>query len=761
MLGLKKVDVYLVKSVISPFLLLLLIICFAQVLYRTINLLEVITTLGSDARFLPALVWQVIPNYLDVSIPIAFSVAMIVVVVRFDNSQEIIAWAGARYSPARLVRPFVLIGLVLAGSSLYLRGWIEPVARHNFRSLQIQAINSGKLGMLEPSSVYQPTENFTFTYDQKFRNGKMKNPFLWLKDEDGREHIYTGHFGQVYHSSSQPHPIISLADGTMITRKNDENRQVRQAEFKRMRMSSENIYEADQWRRGRDHKELMLNEIVTAYENHNPRYDRSAVQAELWSRIARAAIIPLLPLLVFPLAVATRNGRRGAGLFLTCLILALAHHGLNIAKNIGALGAVSPGLSIGSVTAVFTIVCLLIFSLSFGLPGPSKLTNALNAITPRLQSDTFQKMPNLLGRKRKLEHYFLRQNLSWVLISLIVTVIYLFTVQMFESGDEFVARGLGLIDAGRFFLFGLPTWIFQAIPLALLAGGLVAFTGLYRNSELIAMQSSGFSIMTYIRALMPMLLVGALIMPILAAWIIPKSNISYTQWWNSTQVSTEPSNGAKRWFRIDNDIISARSPSIDGDRLRDLSIFTRSRDGRISKIKYAQEANYRDANWTMNGVTIHKFGSVKITTKQFRKQQWKTTLRPKQMAGIFAGTSNLSWQNIVNQRRGLAPTHRSQAYYNAHLFRIFVLAFVPLTIFLFVMPIASAGPQSSLWPYYCYASLMSLCYLLIDGYFYALAQTGQINVIIGTIFVTIISMMAATTILLYQEVDPLHRLLRP
>ena len=60
----------------------------------------------------------------------------------------------------------------------------------------------------------------------------------------------------------------------------------------------------------------------------------------------------MLPLLVLPLAFATKKGRRGIGILLCGAILAAFHHGLNFVRSLALGGMVDPRLSILGATTV-------------------------------------------------------------------------------------------------------------------------------------------------------------------------------------------------------------------------------------------------------------------------------------------------------------------------------------------------------------------------------------------------------------------------
>lgn len=751
-------DRYLIRSLLPSLVILIVVICAAQVLYRAINLLDLVTTTGANPSFLPAMLLQVLPNYLDVSIPIAFAIAILFVVARFDDAKEIVAWSVAGQSPASLVRSLVFVGALLGLCSLGLRGWLEPVARHNFRSLQVQALNSGKLGTLEPASIYQPTQKFMFTYNRPLADGVMEAPFVWYKDDLGQEHIYTSTTGRLFYAKNEANPIIVLNDGIAIIQESGPTGPIKRAVFKTMRARSINMFDDEQWVRGKDHKELTLGELVWAHLKQDERYNLVAIRAEIWSRIARATILPLLPLLAFPLAFKTGDGRRIFGLFLTCVILMIAHHGLNMSKNMGALGLVIPELAIGSVTALFTLVCLLVFFLSRGVPGPSWLSRTLSVISFSTRKSTATTLPKLALHKHKLARYVLLLHLKWIVVSLAVSVTYLFTVQMFESGDAFAARALSLPDMARFFLYGLPTWTFQALPLALLIGGLTALTGLFRNSELTAMQAFGLSRIDYVRALAPLLFVFAAVLVCLIAWLIPKSSLAYTRWWSSTQIETEREAGPRHWLRSGDDVLSVRLSAHSDKQLSDVRVYARANNGRVSGITIADQAAFENARWALTNVTKHVLKDDGVETNQLGSDDWEIAITPDQLSKALSGASSFALQDIMDQLNGLAPTDRSKAYYKARLYHIVALVFLPVIILAFTMPIARASPRASLLPYYCYASFATLCYLLADGYFFALAQTGQINVVAGTIVVPVVAVLAALSVLLNQETAVLSRL---
>ena len=94
---------------------------------------------------------------------------------------------------------------------------------------------------------------------------------------------------------------------------------------------------------------------------------------------------------------------------------------------------------------------------------------------------------------RILDRYLLREFLSFALLGVLAFILLFIVTDLTEKLDIFVDSHAPLHLVLRYYLFGLPTMLTEVLPIALLLGTLMGLSGLRKNNELTAMQSSGQS----------------------------------------------------------------------------------------------------------------------------------------------------------------------------------------------------------------------------------------------------------------------------
>jgi LPS export ABC transporter permease LptF/LPS export ABC transporter permease LptG len=130
---------------------------------------------------------------------------------------------------------------------------------------------------------------------------------------------------------------------------------------------------------------------------------------------------------------------------------------------------------------------------------------------------------------RILDRYLVREILGPLGLGFLVYTFILLIRFLFESAEMIIRRGLDAGIVGQMLLYTLPNIVVLTIPMSLLFGILIAVGRLASDSELIALRSSGVSLMQLYR---PILLVSGfftLANMALMVWALPWGNSSLVQ----------------------------------------------------------------------------------------------------------------------------------------------------------------------------------------------------------------------------------------
>ena len=744
-------DAYLVRGVAGPFLIITLAVGTAMMLERALRLIHELAARSADlGYFFPILAWFA-PYYVDLALPAAFMVALVLLVARFDDNLEIEAMLASGVSLGRIVLPLVGFGFLIAAAGLATSGWLEPIGQYRTRVLRSEAVEAARLGRLDPGAVYRPNDALVLTFDRRGAGGDAQGIFLWQHLADGRELVLTGRSARIGFAPKRGEFAVETEAGRYVVQRPGQA-VPDSLGFDRLDFR-ESLRPADFLaRRGSDPNELTLSELAAALGSGSSELPRPKIEAELYGRIARAALIPLIPLLVLPLAFTVKKGRRGLGIMVALVLLATFHHGMNMVTHLAFAGAVAPVPAILAATALYAIISLLVFASARHLPSRSPIQNLLQTIPKAFARRRWGAGQSPGGSGRTLAAYLGWRLAGWTFAALLGIVLLLQMVDLLERGGEFVDHGLGFAGVARHFLLQLPLMLQQAIPIAALAGAMTVFAGLARAREMTAIRGAGVSQWRILVMALPLPLILSAATFLLSEYAVPRTQVSLAAWWAETRPEAEIPASAERWFRIGDEIVRAGSAEPDGSGIGGIDIFRRDRSGLLAERVTAARAESADGQWMLEQVVLTRFGEGEAIVERSRRMAWDSPLQPDDVAAFFSSARSLSSSAARRAAGEAAPVSQSQALFATRILRSAAEPLAPLIMILLALPLAFVVPRTGAsWPALLYAAGGGLAYLVADGILTVFAQVGYVPPLVGAWAAPAVALPTALTVLLFAE----------
>lgn len=739
-----QLDFYLVRGVMAPFLAIFAAISIALMLERALRLIHELAASGADIAYFLPLLGQLVPYYLELAVPLAFMVALVLLIARLDERLELEAMLANGVSLARIAAPLVAFGLVLAALALLLGGWLEPHGRHGFRSLKAEAVNAGVLGDLPPLALFQPDDDLAVTYDSRGNDGAMRGVFLWQRLPGGEELVISGKSGRVGFDARARVFGIDFGAGRYVSEDAADSYSL---DFGSMAFRQSLQLREEGWERGWDPKELTLSELAAGVGEH----PRQQVEIEIYGRIARALIVPLLPLLVLPLAFATKKGGRALGVFACGAFVALSRHLVGLAKNFAEMGAGSPPLLFAATVGGVALLAALLFVSARKLPSHSPIHSLLNPVSralARLEPRT-RAVPGLRGHA--LTSYVVWEVGKWTLLALGTIAMLLQMIDVVEQGDVFVKRGMGLGDVARYAELRLPSIVQQSVPMAALAGAMAAFALFASRHEITAIRAAGLSQWRVLAMAAPVALVLLGATFALGEWATPASQARLAAWWQATEPASEERAERARWFRLERDVIRVGAASPGGTRLRDVQIFSRDEQGRVAQRISAAQAAYGSSGWMLSGVEVSRFSSDSIQRAPQARRAWDAPLLPDDVVAFFTAAP-ISAEAARRSLAQAAPVDRPETVFATRVQRSAAEPLAPLIMLLLALPLAFVAPRTGrAWPALLYASVGGLVYLVADGVLTVAAQVGYVPSVLGAWAAPVLAGLVGLNVLLFSE----------
>lgn len=365
------IDRYVLRLTALPMIACLSVTVISLLLERSLRLLDMLSDTAD--RFGPVLelAANLLPHYLGMALPVAFIIALFLVIAKLDDGSEIEALLASGVSLTRLAAPYVALGLALMAASLVVFGYMQPYSRYAYRAVLHAAVNAGWDGRIRGGAFVSDGET-VMTADMASLEGRRLKGLFIRRPTEGGEEVVTAGSAQLLADPDGRHVTLVLKDGVRIgvgkTGKIDTVR------FDSFVMQTDLKGAAALMRaRGGDERELTLNELASQAAEPDPLIPRRRLLSELYGRLARSLVLPFLPLVALPLGLAAKRGRRTAGLVIAGVLMLAYQHGLQFGEGLADAGKAAPGFAVGMPFLLFTGFCTWMFLGSRRRPGETPI----------------------------------------------------------------------------------------------------------------------------------------------------------------------------------------------------------------------------------------------------------------------------------------------------------------------------------------------------------------------------------------------------
>ncbi len=392
--GLRLIDRYMLKLVAWPMVGCLGVTVIALLLERVLRLLDALSQSSARFDYVTQLAANLVPHYLGLALPVAFFVALFIVITKLSDGSEIDALLATGQSLDRIAAPFVCVGLGLSLFSVAIFGYSQPYSRYAYRSVMHAAQNAGWNGRLSGGAFIDEGDLLMTADDADPAGQSLTRIFIRRLDDKGREEVITAATATLTGDTAGDKVTMLLKHGQRVGV--DAAGDYRTLAFDQLSTQMPLAGAASLLRaRGGDERELTLGELARQAGTNHPVVPKATLLAELYGRLARAAFLPFLPLLAFPLGLAAKRGNRTPGLIIAGVLLLAFQHALQLGQGLAETGRANPFLAVWTPFALFTGFAVWMFLGSRKRPGDTPVSRLVRRI-----GELIHKAARLLAPKK-------------------------------------------------------------------------------------------------------------------------------------------------------------------------------------------------------------------------------------------------------------------------------------------------------------------------------------------------------------------------
>lgn len=360
----KIIDRYIIRELITSFLLGLLIFTFTLLMDKIIKLTEMVINKGVPLSSILKLIVYILPSFFSVTIPMAVLLSVLVTFSRLSADSEITALKASGVSLYRLLPPVATLSTICFIFTTYIMISLLPSGNYAFKNLLFNIVRTRATVEIEPG-VFNDTFDGLVIYVREISSSReLRGVFISDARDPKEPYIIAANKGALLSDPSNLKVILKLWDGSIHSQIKDG------LSYNRARFNSYDL----QLELSRDltvdavpkgSREMSLSELMANVE----RAKREGVNYYGWLvDIHKKFSIPfacmIFGIIGPPLGLFTRRSGRLGGFAVSIGIILIYYIFISTGENLSDEGAVHPFFAMWTPNIIFGAFGILLFNLS-------------------------------------------------------------------------------------------------------------------------------------------------------------------------------------------------------------------------------------------------------------------------------------------------------------------------------------------------------------------------------------------------------------
>ena len=356
----KILDRYILRELVVPFVLGLAVFTSILLVVRILKLVEMVVNRGVPLWQIIKLFSYILPAFLEVTVPMALLLAVLVAFGRLSSDSEIIALRAAGISLYRLLLPVggfaVVVAVLTLGLSTYARPWGNSLLREGLYDIVRTRAAAG----IKPK-VFNDEFNGLVIYVDHIQPATDELEGVLISDtrEPSMRNTVYAESGRLY-SDADRHTLTLRLESGGIYSAGAKGHDYQDTRFTTYDIMLDLDTALSQLRtRSRDASEMTLPELRAAIaakaEQNDPAFDER-IEVQRKFSIPFACLV--FAALGVPLGIAPSRSVHSRGFSVSLVLIFVYYLLLTFGQNMGERGALPPTVAVWLPNAVLSVVAV-------------------------------------------------------------------------------------------------------------------------------------------------------------------------------------------------------------------------------------------------------------------------------------------------------------------------------------------------------------------------------------------------------------------
>lgn len=354
---------------------------------------------------------------------------------------------------------------------------------------------------------------------------------------------------------------------------------------------------------------------------------------------------------------------------------------------------------------------------------------------------------------RILDLYIGRVIVYHTMVVLGVLVGLFMFITFIEQVGELGTGSYGALDAIMFTALSVPRIIYEVFPMSALLGAILGLSSLAVDSELVVIRAAGISMLRLIGSVLKVGAVLALISMLIGELVTP---------WSETQAQRSRAEAMQQDISQQTDFglwMRDRMTYVNvGEVLPDLSllnvrIFEFDDEGRLRSLVYADEGNYQNQRWRLEGIdqTLINEDRSGAESKEVKAAYWTTDVTPEILSVFLIRPDQLSAWQLHRYIRHLRENSQDTSSYELSFWHKIMTPIATAVMVILAIPfVFSQVRTGSFGRNLFFGIMLGLAYFAFDKGFGYVVLVFNIPPMLGAMLPTLLFMGVGAALLRRQ-----------